>query len=511
MHTPLPPAGSRLRSLIQRGIFVVVAVLVLRTWYVEGLIIPCRVAGGSMAETLLGVHRNVICDDCGHGFACGTEQPPARSWAICPNCGYADNDLGALPDLAGDRLLIHKSAFHFHVPGPWQYERLPRRWEVAAFRRPSQPGQICIKRIAGLPGESIRIRDGDVYVDRQIQRKTLWQQRALAVLVHDANARPQRESAPPSRWQGQREDSRWGAADGRFAHPSASAKQPVDWLRYRHWQRIPDPSAVAGKQETPSEEETPAEQKTPAEQETTADETTRRRFREGPITDRCGYNQMLTRREEEIHPVTDLMLSLRLLKTFGREGMLLIRVGDGRDEFEVRIDPNRQSWEVTRGGRPVPGAVGKLPEVAAGLSLVISLFDKQFLLAFDGVTVVARPYAPSPRTSKAALGSLAVGSQGLGVVIRDLRVYRDVYYTHPIGPNARWGLDQPVELAADEYFVLGDNSPISEDSRTWPNGPTIAANLLVGKPLLVHFPARHVKLGNWTFQVPDAAKIRYIR
>ena len=51
----------------------------------------------------------------------------------------------------------------------------------------------------------------------------------------------------------------------------------------------------------------------------------------------------------------------------------------------------------------------------------------------------------------------------------------------------------------------------AQDSRTWPEGTAVPAKLLVGKPLIVHFPARHVELGGWSFQVPDPTKIRYIR
>ncbi len=461
-----------------------VVVLILRTWYVEGLIFPCRVASGSMAETLLGPHYHVICEDCGHRFDCGADSATDRPRAVCPNCGYADNDLASLGELAGDRLLIHKSAFQFHVPGPWKVRRPPRRWEVVAFRHPSQPGRIHIKRLVGLPGESIQIRDGDVYVDGQIQRKNLRQQRALAVLVHDAGARPRRESAPPSHWQSRRNDSRWGSADGRFAHPSTSDAVTSD--------------AVTSDAVTSD-----------------AAAIDWLHFHDEPITDRHGYNQMVVRRQEEIHAVTDLMLSLRVVRTFGQSGLLLVRLGDGCDNFQLQLDPNRRRWEVLRNGRTVPGAVGLLPAIADGLLLEVSLFDRQFLMAINGITAIVRPYAPSspgPASSRASLdGSLAIGSQGLGVTLGDLRVYRDVYYTHPIGPDGRWGLDHPAELSEDEYFVLGDNSPISSDSRTWPDGPSVNAKLLVGKPLLVHFPARHVKLWKWTFQVPDPAKIRYIR
>jgi signal peptidase I len=92
-----------------------------------------------------------------------------------------------------------------------------------------------------------------------------------------------------------------------------------------------------------------------------------------------------------------------------------------------------------------------------------------------------------------------------------MRVFRDVYYTRPIGGRTFWGVESPFQLGVDEFFVLGDNSPISEDSRTWPQGPALSGGLLIGKPLTVHFPAMEARLGGWHFQVPDLSKIRYIR
>ena len=205
------------------------------------------------------------------------------------------------------------------------------------------------------------------------------------------------------------------------------------------------------------------------------------------------------------------MLSLRLVKTFGK-GRLVVRATDGCEKFEVRIDPEEGRWNVFQNGRPVPNAVGEFPSPVDGVTLEVWLFDRQFVLTLDGETALGPwPYDRSGRPQPTSR-PLAIGSQGgLGVDLRDLRVYRDVYYTHPIGRNARWGLDEPYELADDEYFVLGDNSPISEDSRVWPEGPAVPSKLLVGKPLVVHFPARRVRWGRWVFQVPDPARIRYIQ
>ena len=133
------------------------------------------------------------------------------------------------------------------------------------------------------------------------------------------------------------------------------------------------------------------------------------------------------------------------------------------------------------------------------------------LLALDGRRVMAYPYEPSDGPLESTSRPLAIGSRGLGVELKDVRVYRDVYYGCPVGPKGRWGLNNPVRVGGEEYFVLGDNSPISADSRTWPQGAAVPAELVLGKPFLVHFPARQIELGRWHFQVPDPAGIRYIR
>lgn len=443
------------------------AVLVLRTWYVE----TGDCTTGSMAAALLGVHREVTCGDCGCPFVCGADLSPVSARAVCPNCGYAGNDLEARPDLAGDRVLIDKPIYQF---------RPPRRWEVVAFRHPEQTSRTLVKRVVGLPGESIQIRQGEVYINGQIRPKTLAEQRALAILVHDADYQPRSDPNAGPGWQGG-ENSRWISSDsGCFACAAASGRPPdEDWLEYRHVLRLP---GGAGE------------------------------VRPSPVTDVCGYNQTRPRRTEDVRPVRDLMLSLRLVKTSG-PGRLLIRATDGREEFRVGIEPRQRRYEVFRnGGSAVPAAAGELPSLGGGTTLEVSLFDRQFLLAFDGRTVATIGYGPSPPPQQPTSRPFAIESQGgLGAEVRDLRVYRDVYYTHPNGLRGRWGLDEPFRLGADQFFVLGDNSPISEDSRTWAGGPVVNAKLLIGKPLLVHFPARTVELGRWRFQVPHPGRIRYIR
>ena len=87
-----------------------------------------------------------------------------------------------------------------------------------------------------------------------------------------------------------------------------------------------------------------------------------------------------------------------------------------------------------------------------------------------------------------------------------------MYYTRPIGRDSRWAQDKPVHLGPNEYLVLGDNSSISEDSRTWPDRYPLVDSLLIGKPLMIVFPAKSTaNMGRWQFQVPDLSRIGYIR
>ncbi len=58
------PTRDSLRELVETIVFVVVLVLILKLFVVEAFVIPT----GSMAETLLGYHKRVECEQCGYEF-----------------------------------------------------------------------------------------------------------------------------------------------------------------------------------------------------------------------------------------------------------------------------------------------------------------------------------------------------------------------------------------------------------------------------------------------------------
>jgi signal peptidase I len=449
---------SSLRTLVETCVWLLLAAIATETWFVAGLAVPCRIVGDSMAETLLGAHREVLCADCGCRFVCGIDPRSAKTWAACPNCGCADNDMQTLPGLKGNRILIDRSAFSF---------RGPRRWEVVALRNPQRTNELIVKRVVGLPGESIAIRAGNVYANGQIQRKDLAQQRAMAILVHDADVRPASDSVANSHWKPAQAGSLWRSERTGFSHLRDSKSEPTDWLVYHHQ-------------------------------------------REEPVTDRCSYNQSQPQLVEDIHTTADLLL--RFLLEPASDGEFFVRATDGADTFEVRLRiaaEGRAAWqyEAFFNDIQIPDAKGSVKPASRRL-VEVSLIDEQFLLALDGETVLAWPYE---RRLTSSPTPFAIGARGLGATIRAVRVLRDVYYTPPLRTGANRPAAKNVHLGADEYFVLGDNSPISEDSRDWPRGGAVPAGLLIGKPFLAIPSLVVTPWQGWHFQVPNLRRIRYIQ
>ena len=56
----------------------------------------------------------------------------------------------------GDILLCDSLTFHVLKPG---------RFDVILFEKENQQGQIYMKRVTGLPGETVLIKDGIIYID----------------------------------------------------------------------------------------------------------------------------------------------------------------------------------------------------------------------------------------------------------------------------------------------------------------------------------------------------------
>ncbi|MAV55843.1 MAG: hypothetical protein CMJ28_07825 [Phycisphaerae bacterium] len=196
---PADPDRNTFPYSFQSMIVAFVIAMAARSFVAEGFVIPT----GSMAPTLRGQHVLMRGPQTGDEFAVGLQPgaPAALTSAIVNNA--ADRLLGprfpgtgksegrSLNPRQGDRILTHKTLYHF---------REPRRWEVVVFRNPADPfgrAPTYIKRLCGLPNERLWIVDGDLFTAPndsagnlnwdafQIQRKPEWVQRALWVPVYD--------------------------------------------------------------------------------------------------------------------------------------------------------------------------------------------------------------------------------------------------------------------------------------------------------------------------------------
>jgi len=472
---PAEKLGAGLvRQTIEFLVVLTLSILLFRTFAAEAYIVPT----GSMAPTLLGNHRELICPGCDFRFAMGLDDEGRAGRPVCPNCGQTDLGKVQAVECNGDRVLVQK--FLYDV-------RRPRRWEVAVFRYPGEPSVAYVKRVVGLPGESVRIERGDVVIDGRVARKTPVEQRAMRILVFD-NAFPPRDVARYPRWvfrlgrPEQRLETGWRSDGSRFLHAVAgAASNRFDWVEYRHW----DPE----------------------------------RGRYAPVHDFIGYNGTDVRGE---NPVSDLAVEARIAPGPDARAVA-VRIDSGSDRFVVEVPVGRTGTPVVRRNRWQVAVknprTGLLPASAGGPGVLLeaSVMDRRLTVTLDGEPLFD-PVDYDVPTEGPGLGEspIALGAKGGSVALSGLRVFRDVYYTSALAfsPRRPFGVDSPFRLGHDEFFVLGDNSPVSNDSRFWPVSPVVPGDLFLGKPFLVHLPGQAVLLkvfGRSLYWVPDPREIRYIR
>src|ERR1700733_12416678 len=126
-----PPSGpvgirpSAMRETIESVVVAFVLAFLFKTFEAEAFVIPT----GSMAPTLLGRNKDVVCPKCGTHLTIGASDevqpetdyviPGARiTSAVCPNCRYriGEDQVYNVPVFKGDRILVTK--FSFEVKDP---------------------------------------------------------------------------------------------------------------------------------------------------------------------------------------------------------------------------------------------------------------------------------------------------------------------------------------------------------------------------------------------------------
>lgn len=489
-------AGLRLNETLQTVLVALLLAFVFRAFFVEAFVIP----SGSMADTLLGVHGTHVCPSCGWEYNFGVEPgnpdtpPEIPAYVQCPNCGYEIRHDPSAPQAvkAGDRILVEKWPYLF--PSLWP----PARWDIIVFVNPQDPRENYIKRLVGLPGETIEMVDGDIYVNGEIARKGYHLQRALWLPVFDQRYVPR----------------------ARTDHP---------WLA--HWLPVDDeiPPAWTGLDQRVIHARVPGSDSRAITFRPTQ-----------PIVDTYAYNN-----ETGTTPVGDIRVSAEV-RWLGGPGPLTWNYIRDRHAFRVSLYGNGEvELHVTSLADPTGQAnrharrVVQLPPAGHPFVFSCACVDQVVSCRIDGEEVVSTGDTPIEDLAwrrerlGAAPPALSLAAATAELELRGLRVDRDVHYT--ISRHTRRGyINAPVTLEADEYFVLGDNSPVSRDSRAWTDvAPRIAehytrrhatddafgryrlgtvrSDLIVGRAAFVYLPGLMPldPAGRW--RMLDVGRVRFVR
>jgi signal peptidase I len=113
----------------------------------------------AMAPTLKGRHYVGTCPHCSGPTVVSFQEDPHNGsrqvgeTGICARClqvGPAQN-LVETPR-SGDHIIVRRLA-------------TPRRWDLVVFLFPGDRRQVYVKRLVGLPGESVEVKEGGIWID----------------------------------------------------------------------------------------------------------------------------------------------------------------------------------------------------------------------------------------------------------------------------------------------------------------------------------------------------------
>lgn len=428
---PPPEADGWFQENLEAVVVAVILALIIRHFAMEAFVIPT----GSMAPTLLGDHFRVECPNCGYEFALSKHEDDfapgyatIRASAECPLCEEElEEEMGRGDVYGGHKILVNKFVYD---------TRPPRRYEVIVFKYPRTPWKNYIKRLIGLPGEKLEIRNGDVYADGKLARKPDHVQDAVWIPVHDA-AFPRADGVPS--WR-----------------PVAEGREPADV-----WRFDPDGRRIEAKP-----------QGAPTWLAYTRS-----------IYDLYGYNRLISRSRRE--QVADLRVRARVTPSAGAVVRLaVVESADGGGEriVSARFTAGPQATAALEvdGEEQARAAV---PALAAGapVELTLAYADDRARLQIDGQTVLAwdDPFGPTDTRSS----NVRLGAEGAPVLFEHVRIDRDIFYTAKGGrfdPGS-----QAIEVPEGAYFCMGDNSPNSEDGRSW---GFVREGHVVGRAFLVFWP-----------------------
>jgi signal peptidase I len=509
---------------------------VFRAFVMEAFRIPT----GSMADTLKGAHFRLRCRQCGYKYEYGfvpakyfdskgrrlpEDTVPAGNVLLavtrCPSCGHYPSTLvcrrghsfnslslmretGVIPSRCptcnselmsnetipvanGDRILVLKCIYQFIEP---------KRWDVIVFKNPTDPTVNYIKRLIGLPGEKIQIIDGDIYIDDKIARKPPKVQNELWMPIYNNDyqpVRPKEDSFNGHTWAQpfkNVDDSKWNITNNNSPTIFSLDSAPDQIHSFEY-----DPSVGNDFKTT------------------------------------YAYDDIDT---YGIMPIcSDLMVRFDC-KTADSQGCIGISLSKYETTYRAKILLSKGTLIVTKQEK------GKDPVELDGISIPVPRIDKQTHIKFANVdrqlifeyggTKWTRDLGRDLEDAGPIKDNIEPQVEIFGsgkLTLSHIAIFRDIHYTeakyYNSGNGGRATKDNPFILDKDQFFVLGDNSPNSEDGRWWdragvankglPNyrEGTVPRDYLVGKALFVYWPSGFKPFAEFPFGIiPNVGRMRFI-
>ena len=464
-----------------------VLAFVFRAFVMEAFRIPT----GSMADTLKGAHFRLCCEQCGYKYDYGLGNYGLPQDIIprgylkprlsrCPSCGWGQPTGGAMPVANGDRILVLKCIYQFFEP---------KQWDVIVFKNPLEPSINFIKRLVGLPGDTVEIIDGDVYIDGQISRKPPKVQNELWMPVYNNDyqpVRPQERLFNDHIWQ-----------------------QP--------FKNVADSKWILNDKDDPTlfRLDSGADQIHSLIYDTSIGNNFRATY---------AYGDVKKYRQQPY--CSDLMVRFyaRSIKAEGRVGVELSKYQtryrawvDLTGEMVIeKVDKDGKETELNRKSIESP-AINKATLVK------FANVDHQLIFQF-GSEKLTHDLERAAEDAGQRITDIEPQVRIFGsgkLTISHAAIFRDIHYTKTNPPN-RAAEGNPIPLEKDEFFVLGDNSPNSEDCRLWRakgkgnNGRLyrkgiVPRDYLVGKALFVYWPSGFRPFAKSRFAViPNVGRMRFI-
>jgi len=556
---------SSIRDTVQSIWVAIILAFVLRAFMLEAFEIPT----GSMAPQLMGLHTLVTCPDCGYTFPRGLDPSPpqeaTRNIAICPNCGLAINRAALpFPHLGGDRVLVFKLPRAMRDVQRWDvvvFKDVQENRENFIKRLVGLPGEV-VRIVHGdvfvhpIPdrdgdgdrdGQDLDVDDPAALTDWKIARKPHDTQATMWQLLFDNDYQP----ADHSRFRLVPWQPLWAATAGAeeawdltvnhgrvFRYAGRTARE-ITFARRR-----PDIFQAVNSYNNPSGSDYPDIRRRRVTSALRVDPP--RQVDPETLCSDLRLETMIVPSEAGAVRLATSHFNHEFAAEFSFDGRvrLLHRTLDDRGEAPAGWD-QAEVWgeavlaEAFRPGRPV--------------TVALTHADWRATVWVDADPVLDTadaPYQPDIALMATAEADGTVPVPRVGITglhgefeLRHTRVFRDVFYTSPdlalpedvddptmkyfmdeaqealsehLGPPPwpGWGTyDNPIVLRRfddhsddDEFFMLGDNSPASMDSRRWTQAAptlrlydrqgdpqyrmgTVPRYQLIGKAFFVYWPA----------------------